>query len=56
MDGRNGVEATYILLEFVLLREVSPGTVQLPELSSTWPRPGSNGDVKQDAEFIKGLS
>lgn len=32
MDGRNGVEATYIHSEFVLLREDSPGTVQLPGL------------------------
>ena len=56
MEGRNGMKATYILLEFVFLREVSPGTVQLPDFSSTWSRSGLNRDAKQDAGFIKGLS
>ena len=56
MEGRNGMKATYILLEFVFLREVSPGTVQLLDFSSTWSRSGLNRDAKQDAGFIKGLS
>lgn len=56
MEGRNDMKATYILLKFVFLREVSPGAVQLPDFSSTWYRSGLNRDAKQDAGFIKGLS
>ena len=56
MEARNGMKATYILLKFVFLREVSPGAVQLPDFSSTWYRSALNRGAKQDAGFIKGLS
>ena len=56
MEGSNGMKGTYILLEFVFLREVSAGTVQLLDFSSTWSRSGLNIDAQQEAAFIKGVS
>lgn len=56
MEGSNVMKATYILLGFVFLREVSAGTVQLLDFSSTWSRSGLNRDAQQEAGFIKGVS